>query len=330
MTRTILFVLATVLLLVPTYSGEGRLALFERQPGVRARLVALYPDDPARRRLGALTYLGGVELSGDNTAFGGFSSLAVDGDRFTLLSDGGNVVRFRLERGARLSDIAWLALPDGPGTGWSKLDRDSEGLIVDRGAGIAWVSFERANQIWVYDADLTRAIRHSAPPVMSDWPLNSGAEAIVRLSKGGFIAFSEGEPFGKTGAYEAARFSGDPTRNPRRGFSFGLRLPAQYRPTDSVELADGRILLLARRISIWDGFRCALFVIDPRQIRPGAVVEPREVARFEPPALSDNFEAMAVTREGASTILWIASDDNQTMFQKSLLLKFRLDLPAGD
>jgi len=40
----------------------------------------------------------------------------------------------------------------------------------------------------------------------------------------------------------------------------------------------------------------------------------------------DNFEAIAAVREGDSTILWIASDDNQLFLQRSLLLKFRLDV----
>jgi hypothetical protein len=43
----------------------------------------------------------------------------------------------------------------------------------------------------------------------------------------------------------------------------------------------------------------------------------------------DNFEALAIAREGDATILWIASDDNNAWWQQSLLLKFRLDLPPA-
>ncbi len=32
-----------------------------------------------------------------------------------------------------------------------------------------------------------------------------------------------------------------------------------------------------------------------------------------------------MTREGADTILWIASDDNQQWWEQSLLLKFRIE-----
>ena len=42
--------------------------------------------------------------------------------------------------------------------------------------------------------------------------------------------------------------------------------------------------------------------------------------------IHDNFEALALGREGGHDVLWIASDDNQAFWQRSLLLKFRLDL----
>jgi hypothetical protein len=40
--------------------------------------------------------------------------------------------------------------------------------------------------------------------------------------------------------------------------------------------------------------------------------------------LADNFEGLAITREGSRIILWIASDDNHEFFQRTLLLKFAL------
>ena len=43
------------------------------------------------------------------------------------------------------------------------------------------------------------------------------------------------------------------------------------------------------------------------------------------PLIHENFEGIAATREGAATIIWIVSDDNQLWLQRSLLLKFRLE-----
>lgn len=89
-------------------------------PNIAAVRVPLDASDPAWRQVGALTYLGGVALSSRDEAFGGFSSLSVTGDRFTLLSDGGNIVRFRMDGQFRVTD-PWLAicLPDPPRAGKS-------------------------------------------------------------------------------------------------------------------------------------------------------------------------------------------------------------------
>ena len=43
------------------------------------------------------------------------------------------------------------------------------------------------------------------------------------------------------------------------------------------------------------------------------------------PLIHDNFEGVAITREGRDTIVWLVSDDNQLFLQRSLLLKFKLD-----
>jgi hypothetical protein len=83
--------------------------------------------------------------------------------------------------------------------------------------------------------------------------------------------------------------------------------------------------VLDRRAGFQGGFTARLGILDLRAIRPDATVAAREVARFEAPVLHDNFEALAAVREGGSTIVWIASDDNLSGFQRSLLLKFRLE-----
>ena len=72
-------------------------------------------------------------------------------------------------------------------------------------------------------------------------------------------------------------------------------------------------------------FAAKLVVVDPAAIRPGALVRGREIATLAKPLIHDNFEGLAVTREGNATILWIVSDDNQLFLQRSLLLKFRLE-----
>ena len=89
-------------MLTPTASGiEPRPVLGDR-PEIRAEPVLLDASDPGRVRVGALTYLGGLALTSRDPAFGGFSAMRVMGDRFTLLSDGGNIVDFRMAELFRL------------------------------------------------------------------------------------------------------------------------------------------------------------------------------------------------------------------------------------
>jgi hypothetical protein len=288
--------------------------------------VALDSHDPARVRIGALTYLGGVRLSSPDPAFGSFSAMQVMGDRFLLVSDGGNMVRFRMGADFQVRDAAFGDISLGPGNGQRKADRDVESLATDPATGDIWLGFERENAIWRYDASLARRARFAHPLAMRDWSANGGPEAMARLRDGRFIVVSEStRPRGFRNGRAALMFAGDPTEVPGRAFSFAYLPPAGFNPSDMAELPDGRLLILNRRFAVPALFTAKLVLVDPTAIRPGAAVSGREIAHFEAPLLHDNFEALAVTREGPDTILWIASDDNQQFWERSLLLKFRID-----
>lgn len=312
-----------ILLLTPGWSGPERLALLGRDAVVTARPVPLDRDDPARRRVGALSYLGGVELRSPDRVFGGFSAMHVADDRFTLVDDGGNVVRFRMGSDWRPRDARFGALPGGPGAGWQKWDRDSESLAVSPDGRHAWIGFERYNQIWRYSGDLTRIEGRVRPRPMLRWQTNAGAEAMVRLADGSFIVLAEeGERSGDIGT-TGLWFAGDPI-TARRGFAFRFVPPDGFDPTDMAELPNGDLLVLVRAFGV-RGFRARLLLVPRAAIRRNARVRGREIARFAPPIQSENFEALAVTREKGRTIVWIASDDNGSWWQRSLLLKFALE-----
>ena len=327
----ILLSILLILLFVPSWSGEPRLALLPARAEMTAHRVLLDPLDPKRVKLGGLTFLGGVYLTGPAPAFGGFSAMSVEGDRFTLLSDGGNIVRFRMGPDWQVRDPHFAELPDGPGTGWEKADRDSESLTRDPANGQLWVGFERANAIWRFAPGFARAEARAAPRAMAGWPMNGGPESLVRLRDGSFIVLAEDADVERNGVEQpdvkqALWFAGDPTRPKQRSFAFGYRAPRGFKPTDLAELPDGRLAVLNRKASLREGFTAVLTIVDRGAVRPGRIAAGQEVARFAAPVVHDNFEALAVTREGDSTILWIASDDNQLFLQRSLLLKFRLDV----
>ena len=312
-----------LLIFVPDWAGEPQLPLLGKDTHIESLPVMLDPADPARRRVGDLLWLGGIELRGRGEAFGGFSSMHIDRGRFTLLSDGGNIVSFRLGRHNAVEQVRFAELPGGPGSGWAKYDRDSESMTVDPRTGQIWVGFERANEIWRYAPGFARAEGHAAPPAMDDWPVNTGAESMTLLPGGGMLVIAEhteknGKPF-----WPGLFFSGDPTQRPRDGFRFSFVSPPGYDPSDMTILPDGRLLVLTRRFALPFTWSNKLVMVDSRTIRPGAVVRGREIATLAAPLIHDNFEGVVATRENGATIIWLVSDDNQLFLQRSLLLKFR-------
>jgi hypothetical protein len=268
----ILLSVLLVLIFVPGWSGAERLPLLGDRAEIHAEPVMLVEDHPEIRRVGDLEWLGGVALTSPDPAFGGFSAMHIEGDRFTLLSDSGNVVRFRMGLDWRISDASFANLPDGPGPGWDKADRDSESLTIDSATGDAWIGFENSNEIWRYDAGFDAALGHAAPPAMQGWPENNGAEAMVRLASGAFLVIGETAHWPHTGTRIAIRFASDPTLAPRKGFRFGVRNPREYSPTDVTVLPDGRLLVLFRRFALPLDFSNKLALIDPHAIRPRRAV----------------------------------------------------------
>jgi hypothetical protein len=318
--------LSSLLMLSVTASGVEPRPILGDRPEMIATPVVLDPSDPARTQLGALTWLGGLALRSSDPAFGGFSAMRVAGDRFTLLSDGGNLVAFRMGADLHPRELRFADLP-GPGTGAIKRHRDSESLTWDPTTGHTWVGFEDYNAIWRYDSSVTRAERSVRPAAMADWSVAGGAEAMVRLRSGEFLVISEtARPRGRPDARIVLRFAGDPTEAGRPPERLAYVPPTNYDPTDMAELPDGRLLVLNRRLTLSGLFTAKLVLIELRGVRAGTVVRGVELATFERPVQHDNFEALAVTREGADTIVWIASDDNGEIWEQSLLLKFRLDL----
>ncbi len=322
--RTV-FVILAVLLIVPGWSGEEPAARATPGLQITTTRVGLDPADPTRDRVGELRFLGGVALAGNASGFGGFSALAVRGGQVTLLSDSGLVLRFRLGRDWRLRDVEWRALPGGPRTGWDKRDRDSESLVIDPAANHAWIGFENANAIWRYSADLRRVDRFVTPPAMHDWRSNGGAEAMARLFDGRWVTIAE------TSRVAARSWRGreDLRRQTREMLIFardpvmgGTPARAVYLPSPGYDVADAE-----RAFRLPYRFVNRLMRVAARDLAAGRVIRARQVATLDRPLIHDNFEGMAITRERGATILWLVSDDNQSVLQRTLLLKFALPEP---
>lgn len=282
--------------------------------------------NPERRRVGALTYLGGWELRSDNSRFGGISAMAALPDgRFLALSDAGTLIGFTPTLSGRMADSFIAALP-GVTEDADYRDYDSEGMTRDPATGQIWISYEARHAIRRLPPSLSRIDGVKRLAFARDWRANGGAETMVRLADGRFMILAETHlrPDGSNSGY---LFSGDPVEPGSQTMAFGYRAPKGYRPTDAALLPDGRILVLNRRIAFPNGFSAKLTLIDPADIRKDGTVRPLVLASLTPPLLVDNMEGLAVTQENDRLIVWMASDNNFTALQRTLLLKFALTLP---
>lgn len=301
------------------------LVLRSAPQGVTATPVALDPREPGRTTVGALRYLGGWVLKGTDERFGGISSMTIEDGRLVMLSDGGVVTRLRFDSHAGPQpDYAMSELPDGPGDGSEKVDRDSESSTYDPASGHVWAGFETRNEIWRYTRGFGRADGHAKPRLMADWPSNEGAEAMVRLADGRFLVFAETRTC-KDGSHYALLFLGDPVEHPDAAAFCYKGPPGGFAPTDAAQLPDGRVIVLHRAFRATAGFSSALTVIDPKAIVPGGPpVVGKLLAMLAPPLTVDNMEALAIRQTPQGIVLWIASDDNYFFLERTLLMAFAL------
>lgn len=301
-----------------------------------SQYINLYPiafdsSDPKRTRTGRLEFLAGWKMTSENSAFGGISSmLLLPENRFFMLSDAGVLIGFTLdEENDRAKRPFITPLPDGPPkeSEFGRLNWDAEAMLYDPESRRFWVGYERQHGIWRYSASFARKETMHQPAAMQDWPLNGGAEAMLRLTDGRYLVFSETADFSKGGT-QALIFDGDPSEPGAKSTLFGYRAPKGYRVTDAALLPDGSALILHRRFTPLRGISAILSIADISEITADEVWTSRQIATLKPPLKVDNMEALAVTVEEngdkRDTIIWIASDDNFQDIQESILLKFRL------
>jgi hypothetical protein len=318
-----IFRLLPVLLLVFLTVGGVRTIYPNSSQNIALRPLALDPAHPGPRRVGDLIFLNAWELGSKNEHFGGFSALAALSDgRFIGVSDAGTLIGFGLTRDDRTDRPFIAPLPDSRGPQTTFKDRDSEGIAYDAASGQFWVSYEAKHAIRRFSRSCARSTGIVRPREMQSWPQNKGAECIIRLADGRFIVISESLDDNDT--HQALLFSGDPVEPGTDIARFIYRPPAGYRVTDGVQLPDGRLLILNRWVGLPNGFAAKLALVDTRSVEKGAEVTGKVIATLSSPLLIDNMEGIAATRDGPDTIIWLISDNNFSVFQRTLLMKFRL------
>lgn len=319
-------VLLLLLLVILAVGGTRQIYRKTGQDIIFAPMPLVHKGE-APAKVGALAFLGAWDVKSENMDFGGFSALTalLDG-RLLAVSDAGIMVGF-VPPGTNTTGRNFIApLPGAFGDDVSFRDRDSEGLAYDAESGRVWISYEGNPAIRRMVPSFARIDGVARPSVIRAWKGNSGAEAMVRLADGRFLLFSEGSDRAD-GSYDAILFSGDPVDVTTRAFRFGYRPPSGYNPTDAVQLPGGRLLILNRQIGFPDGFTAKLTTLDPDAIAEGKAMKGRVIATLSPPLLVDNMEGLALTQEQGRTIIWMISDNNFNIFQRTLLMKFALDGP---
>lgn len=273
---------------------------------------------------GELALTGAWELASKHGWFGGFSALVANGDTGLIAgSDRGWLLHIDLAGPAPRPDPATFRFV-GRAMGARKELVDLESLARDPVSGKLWAAFENFNMIERFAPDGTRALRQ--PREMRRWSDNSGPETMERLSDGRFVIIAEGAERGGKPVHEGLLFPGDPL-GPAAPAIFRFVSWPDYDPVDAAQLPDGRVLILLRRVryAIPARFDTAIAIADPREIRPDRPWRARIIERMQSGVFADNFEGIAfvpAAGDAARGSIWVISDDNFSVFQRSLLLRF--------
>lgn len=308
--------------------------------------VDLRPGLESVTTVGALRYRGGLEVSSSDRRFGGFSGLAVDaaGRGLVAVSDKGYwlTARLRHDRAGNLAGIEggrMARLRDRAGRRL-KGKRSSDAEALARVGGQIAVAFERNSRVAFYPAGVGRGRKwgsraatseNDAPGALLDdgWlPSNQGIEALTVLADGRLLALVEGpnDAFASWPSWildgaGQAKNKGTGARWRRLNYArTGL-----FRPTGAATLPGGDVLVLERRFSLLGGVASRFVRLAKKSVVPGATLVGRELAVLRAPLIVENFEGVDV-RRGAKgeTLVYIISDDNYNIVQRTLLLMFEL------
>ena len=317
---------ALLLLLVILGLAPGTWLRSPRPPADERQLLSLHALRIPDVDLGPLEPTGAWVLDSPNDQFGSYSSLVALGDGTLLAaSDKGSMMRFSPRRESAAQVRIGYFGQDGNRSKWQL---DIESMTRDPASGRLWQGFEGDNRIERFDPrSLVRATVR--PEAMRSWSSNHGPEAMVRLADGRFIVIAEGTFRWLDDEVPALLFPSDPLAGAEPA-AFRFVSPAGYQPVDIAQLPDGRALILLRKV-VWGmppGFAGKLMLADPATIRAGQVWRAAPLADLVAPLPSDNFEGLAVEPDGrGGTVLWLISDDNDSIAQRTLLL--RLEWPPN-
>lgn len=303
---------------------------------VTAHPIALLAKQPDKRDFGRLTWLSEAVLTSGSDYFGGYSGLALDakGERFLAISDSGSWLTGRLDysngKVSAVADARIGAIPQENGRPVKRGDRDAEALAaLTPGAleGRYLIGFEERHRIEEYafeKGELRGPLaKRALPDSLNGMSSNLGIEAMTILRggpfAGGMVAFAE----------ERLTADGDHTGSLATGGKsepLYLKRHAEFDITDVQSLDDGSLVVLERSFNLQTRrLDIRLRLIAATDIKPGAMLTGETLLEAGPELEIDNFEGLAVHKSAdGAVILTLISDDNFNMFQRTLLVQFKL------
>ncbi|PTW55774.1 hypothetical protein C8N35_11299 [Breoghania corrubedonensis] len=309
---------------------------FEPLPSFKLR-------DHERTRFGALKWLGGGVLSSPNPHMGGLSGLeGLDGGRRMLsISDNGLWFSFDL-------DIDGNGAPVGIGKAWvapmldkagnpmiRKSEADSEGLALRPRAGGGndyLVSFEGVPRIYAYHDE-------TALPDTGQFPLpgdirrhlgsNRGLEALAYATTGPLAGSTVA--IGELDKLRDDRLPGWIFDAHGKRVSFSLLSSDNYAATDAAFLPGGDLLLLERRFNLAQGVGMRIRRFPAARLKGADGLEGKVLVEADLSYQIDNMEGLSVdVDEAGRVLLTVISDDNRSILQRTLLLRFELVESDGE
>lgn len=279
---------------------------------VRARSIALPPKLAAGRRIGELELAAAFELTSADRRFGGLSGMLVEGDRLTAVGDRATLWTARIRRdssGVLAGLYHWQVEAIGAVDRLGGPDVESLARLPD---GSLVAAAEGPVRPLLLDGRMPAGLDRMAA-TFADLPFNEGIEALTTLPDGSVLALaeaSEGE-----GLHRTVVFGSDGVRELR------YRAPSGFAPTGADRIGD-RIVVLERRLSLLGGLEARLAVLDIAELRQGAVIEGRELARLGIDSIAENFEGVAAApAAGGRTAIYLLADDNFNPLQRTVLLQ---------
>jgi len=292
---------------------------------ISSTAVPLDSENASRIELGELRFAGGLRLASEDSRFGGISGFVVDDKRrrMVAISDRGFWFTFDIQHDPRerlvgVNNAQVFPMLNAEGRPLAGADADAEDLT--RLADGTWiVSFEHHHRLARFSTVTSREEPVAGPSELSACPPNGGIEALASLPGGRLLLFRE-KPADSSGHFSAwLQAAPSKAYNPLTYASTD-----GFQPTGVTLLNNGDLLVLERRFTVLTGIAARLVRVPARAIEGEALIQTREIARFDGSILRDNYEALTAH----DNRLYIGSDDNYNAeAQATLLVHFVVPEP---